>query len=220
MKKLISFVKTSLLGGLLVILPVTIIVFMFQWLFTKVTRLIQPLTNLVLSVLPIKHELLGDIIVLAVIIFSCFLIGAVVKTNYGKVLWRFLDKKLSLLPGYDIVKDTIAQFIGNEKSTLGDVAIVRPFKNSTLQTGFITDEYMADSMGQKLVTVFVPTGPNPTSGMVYHLTEDQVIRSNVTPDRAIKSILSCGAGSAEIVSSKIKETRLLQQDENKKIKHL
>ena len=80
MSKLISFVKTSLIGGLLVILPVTIIVFMFQWLFVKVTRLIQPLTNLVLSVLPIKHELLGDIIVLTVIIVSCFFIGAVVNT--------------------------------------------------------------------------------------------------------------------------------------------
>ncbi|MDM8542367.1 DUF502 domain-containing protein [Desulfococcaceae bacterium HSG9] len=202
MNKLISFVKTSLLGGLLVILPVTIILFMFQWLFVKVTRLIQPLTNLVLSVLPIKHELLGDLIVLTVIIVSCFFIGAFVKTHYGKILWKFLDKKLSILPGYSIIKDTITQFIGNEKSTMGDVAIVRPFKNSTLQTGFITDEYMVDSTGQKLVTVFVPTGPNPTSGMVYHLTEDQVIRSNVTPDRAIKSILSCGAGSAEIVNGK------------------
>ncbi|WP_240554901.1 hypothetical protein [Oceanicoccus sagamiensis] len=48
-------------------------------------------------------------------------------------------------------------------------------------------------------TVFVPTGPNPTSGMIYHLPPEQVeLLPNIKVDEALRTIIACGAGSDEL----------------------
>jgi len=49
MGKVKAFIKTSILGGVAIILPTAILVFVFKWIFTFVTGLIQPLTNLASS---------------------------------------------------------------------------------------------------------------------------------------------------------------------------
>ena len=64
-----------------------------------------------------------------------------------------------------------------------------------LMTGFITD-----NQGE-IITVFVPTGPNPTSGNIYHLPKAKVLKTGASVDNGMKSIISCGAGSAEVFAS-------------------
>ncbi len=59
-------------------------------------------------------------------------------------------------------------------------------------TGFITEDQ------GEILTVFVPTGPNPTSGNIYHVNRDQVLFTNTSVDNGMKTIISCGAGSTEI----------------------
>jgi uncharacterized membrane protein len=59
-------------------------------------------------------------------------------------------------------------------------------------TGFITD-----NLGE-LITVFVPTGPNPTSGNIYHIPKEKVFKTDSSVEAGMKSIISCGAGSSEI----------------------
>jgi uncharacterized membrane protein len=56
-----------------------------------------------------------------------------------------------------------------------------------------------------MITVFVPTGPNPTSGLIYHVPKDRVTKTDAAVDLAMKTIISCGAGSAgvfELVTKK------------------
>ena len=63
-------------------------------------------------------------------------------------------------------------------------------------TGFITDDQ------GEIITVFVPTGPNPTSGNIYHLQKDRVLKTGAPVDNGMKTIISCGAGSTEIFESR------------------
>ena len=70
--------------------------------------------------------------------------------------------------------------------------IVDLFGSGTLMTGFITDDQ------GEILTVFVPTGPNPTSGNIYHVPKDNVLRTKAAVDTGMKTIISCGAGSNEI----------------------
>jgi uncharacterized membrane protein len=70
------------------------------------------------------------------------------------------------------------------------------FNTGTLMTGFITDDQ------GEIITVFVPTGPNPTSGLIYHLPRARVLKTNASVDSGMKSIISCGAGSAEVFASR------------------
>jgi len=196
MNKFQSFIKTTLLGGLVVILPVTIIAAVFGWLYVKVTGWIQPLTNVVVKIVGLG-EFLSDLIVISVIVGFCFLIGLAVKTQVGRFVHNKLESKvLKIAPGYNLVKETVLQFLGRKKSPFSRVALVQIFENQTKVTAFVTDEHKDGSY-----TVFVPTGPNPTSGQIFHLNGRFVHPIDIGVDVAMRSIISCGAGSDILIKA-------------------
>ncbi|MBW2053951.1 MAG: DUF502 domain-containing protein [Deltaproteobacteria bacterium] len=194
MSRLNSFTKTSLLGGLAVILPVAIFLFIFKWLLNWTTSIIQPLTNLVMAKSHLQ-EIAADLLVLAVIILTCFFVGMIVKTKVGRFIHENLENHiLKAFPGYSLIKDTVMQFVDQDKSPFSSVALVNIFENNTLMTGFVTDSHADGSY-----TVFVPTGPNPTSGNIYHLKHEFVRVIDAPVEEAMRSIISCGAGSTGLL---------------------
>jgi len=195
MGRLKSFLKTSLLGGVVVILPVAILAAVSLWIFNLVTGLIEPLTRLLIKDSQL-NEYTAEVIVIILIIVSCFFVGVLVRTRLGAFLYRFIETRiLKLAPGYSMIKDTVLQIFGSRKdSPFSSVAIARIFGNDTRVTAFITDTHADGSY-----TLFVPTGPNPTSGLIYHLDGKYVQPVNIPVQDAMRSIISCGAGSAKLM---------------------
>jgi len=85
-KKLKNFLITTLLGGVIVILPIVILFAVVSWLFNFVTSLIQPLTDVLIARSDFK-ELIADGIVIAIILCVCFFVGMVVRTRLGRFLF-------------------------------------------------------------------------------------------------------------------------------------
>ena len=195
MEKLKNFLKTSLLGGVVVILPVAILVSVTLWLFDLVTGLIEPLTRLLISDSQL-NEKAAEILVIILIVLTCFFVGVLVRTQLGGFLYRFIETRiLKLAPGYSMIKETVLQIFGSKKdSPFSSVALVQVFGNETLMTAFVTDKHEDGSF-----TVFVPTGPNPTSGLIYHLEGRYVHPVDIPVQDAMRSIISCGAGSAQLM---------------------
>ena len=194
-----NFLKTTLLGGIIVILPITILIFVFRWLFNVVANGIKPLTDLVVSAIPLLpdqyDELIATIIVISVILGVCFLVGLFIRTKLGQLIFNVLENGvLSKAPGYKMVKETVNQFFGRKQSPFSSVALVQIFQNETKVTAFITDRH-----DNGIVTVFVPTGPNPTSGFIYHIPEEFVHPVNVRVEDAMRSVISCGTGSGMLI---------------------
>ncbi len=198
LKRTKNFFKTTLLGGIIVILPTIILVFAFKWLFGMVGNGIKPLTDLVVNniALPDRYdELIATLIVLSVIVLGCFFVGLFVRTRLGKYIYSgFEGTVLSKAPGYKMVKETVNQFLGKKESPFSSVALVRIFENDTKVTAFITDRH-----DDGTITVFVPTGPNPTSGFIYHLDSKYVHPVDVSVEDAMRSVISCGAGSEKLI---------------------
>ncbi len=204
MSRMKSFIKTSFLGGLTVILPVAILVFVFKWVFNVVTRIIQPVTNLILIKSDV-HEILADLLAVAVIIIVCFFVGVIVKTKVGTFIHTSLeDSILKFAPGYSMIKEIVTQFFGRKKVPFSSVALVQIFESETMMTAFVTDEHSDGSY-----TVFVPTGPNPTSGNIYHLEGKFVHPVDVPVEEAMRSIISCGAGSTRLIDAHRKYKRVV-----------
>ena len=193
-----TFFKTTLLGGVIVILPAIILGLAFKWLFGKVSDGIRPLTQFVVSHLdlPDRYEhAIAMFIVLSVILLSFFLVGLFVRTRIGRWIYSaFENSLLSKAPGYKMVKETVNQFLGKKESPFSSVALVQIFENDTKVTAFITDRH-----DNGTITVFVPTGPNPTSGFIYHLDPQYVHPVDVSVEDAMRSVISCGAGSNALV---------------------
>ena len=199
MQRINNFIKKSIIGGLLIISPIIILIFAFRWAFSTVTTLIEPLTA------PITQhsnapDAAIDLLVILLILTGCFIVGNLASTSTGKWLHAHFDDSLAkLAPGYNLVKDIINQLFGSDSESpfnQGEVARARIFGRdiATEVTGIITSRH-----NDGTITLFVPTGPNPTSGMIYHLPGEQVeLLNGIKVDEALRTIIACGAGSGEL----------------------
>ncbi len=199
MNRLKGFLKTSLLGGVVVVLPVAILVSVSLWAFRLIMGWIEPLTRLIIKDSQLNEYAASGLVVVLIIV-TCFFIGVLVRTRLGGFFYRLIEQRvLRLAPGYSLIKDTVLQIFGNRKdSPFSSVALVRLFGNETMATAFITDTHADGSY-----TVFVPTGPNPTSGLIYHLPGKYVKPVRVPVQDAMRTIISCGAGSEKLLRGQL-----------------
>jgi uncharacterized membrane protein len=171
-------------------------VVVLKWIFNFVIQIIQPLTQLVAARSNFQ-ELAAGAIVLGIILSSCFLVGAIVKTKLGQFFRGHFENVLSkFVPGYGMIKSTIAQIFDRKKYPFSSVALVQAFENDTLMTGFVIDKHPDDTY-----TVFVPCGPNPTTGYIFHLQQQYVHPVTVPVEDALRSVISCGVGSKPLLDA-------------------
>lgn len=199
MQPINNFIKKSVIGGLLVVLPIIILFAAFRWVFRIIASLIEPLTQPIVAQTG-ASVLAVDLLVILLILVACFIVGSVATTRVGVWLHNRFDHTLArLAPGYNLVRDIIHQVLGDSSNSpfkRGEVAKARLFGAdiATEVTCIVTSHH-----DNGWFSVFVPTGPNPTSGLIYHLPADQVeLIPTIKVDEALRSIIACGAGSAAI----------------------
>jgi uncharacterized membrane protein len=195
LKKIKSFLKTTMLGGVLVVLPLVILILVFKSLYEFIADKLKPITYILLETAKLQ-EFVASMLAIILILLFFFVVGLLVKTRLGRFSIEKLEIKIfTKLPLYKFIKETILQLVGNEKNVFKNVALVKLFGNETRVTAFITDEHDDGSF-----TVFVPSGPAPTAGFIYHLTRNNVQIINYPIDKAMRTIFSVGAGSNELLT--------------------
>jgi uncharacterized membrane protein len=194
MNRLKQFIRTTFVGGFLIVLPIVILLIVLNWLFATLTDYIRPITNILIQTARV-NEFVASFFAVVFIVLVFFLVGLLVKTEIGKVSFQaFEDKFLAKIFGYRIIKETVLQIFGEEKNVFKAVALVKLFGNETLMTAFVTDEHSDGSY-----TVFIPSGPAPTAGFVYHVQKEQITIIDIPVDQALRTILSLGAGSKKLI---------------------
>jgi uncharacterized membrane protein len=196
-KRVQRFFMTTLIGGFVALAPLTLIILLFRWIINLIGRNLTPLVDKLIQepdVDPLFKLALYVLTFVAILLFF-FLIGLIVRTRMVVFMSKVEERYLSRIPGYKIAKETVQQFFGKHKSFFREVVLVDIFNSGVLMTGFITDDR------GDMITVFVPTGPNPTSGNIYHIPKERVMRTDAPVDTGMKSIISCGAGSDKIFSA-------------------
>ena len=193
-KRVQNFLRTTLIGGVVALAPLTLMILLFRWVINMIGRSLTPLVEAILNDPDPNPYVKFAIYLLSftAILLLFFIIGLVVRTRLSRFLNRAEDRYLLKIPGYKLAKETIQQFFGKNRSFFKEVVLVDIFNSGALMTGFITDDQ------GDIISVFVPTGPNPTSGNIYHLQKERVTRTTAAVDVGMKTIISCGAGSAEV----------------------
>jgi uncharacterized membrane protein len=193
-KRLRNFFRTTLIGGVVALAPLTLIILLFRWVINLIGRNLTPVVDkLMQDPDPNPYiKLALYLLTFTAIVLFFFIIGIVVRTRMFAFLNKAEDRYLLKIPGYRLAKETVQQFFGKNRSFFREVVLVDIFNSGVLMTGFITDDQ------GEIITVFVPTGPNPTSGNIYHMPKDRVMKTRATVDTGMKSIISCGAGSQQV----------------------
>lgn len=207
MKRLRSFITITLLGGLTVMLPMAIFVWLAEWIVDKLRSMIQPLSHWLVEQTTVTN-FVADFAVVILIMAACFVIGILVKTNIGHWIHEWIDEWLGkVAPGYGTINELVSQIFGGQgnKSLLkGEVcrAYIMGRHVPVSVTGIITARHDNGD-----VTVYVATAPIPTSGMIYHLGLDCVdLLPNISVEAAMRTVIACGSGSQIILQPKVGES--------------
>ena len=202
-------VRTTFFMGLLTLLPIAIIIAFFFWLFGLLVGIIRPILDLI----GLNYNLFLFFVVLIVLFLLIFLTGLMVRTKGGNYAFiQFERLLLKLIPGYKQIKGMIDSFTGKGASKhYKSVVLVDVYQNGSLMTGFVTDK-----PAKGISTVFVPTGPNPTNGLIYHVNDKFITRSDVTPQKAFESIIAVGKNSTEVFAKISKPQKASKRKTSKK----
>jgi len=164
------------------VLPLTILVYALVWVFNLVHKAISPLTKIIMETSTMQ-VIIADVVAVGLLVLACFLVGMFVRTRLGRWTYALIESRLlRKTPGYSMIKETVAQFLDKDKqSPFSSVALARIFESDTLVSVFVTDRHADGSY-----TVFMPTGPNPTSGNIYHLRAENVFPVDVSVEDAMR----------------------------------
>lgn len=191
-----SFVRKSLVGGLVVLLPLAVLAVVFKWVYGVATQFTSPIAKILISRFEwssFTADLLG---VVALLVF-CFITGNFVTTRLGGLLWSWTENRvMSRLPGYRPIREIIAQLLGTgENSVFGRGEVVRVWVYGRAVDvsvmGIVTGKHEDGR-----VSIFMPTGPNPTTGFIYFADEALVTyHPEIKVEQFMKLVVACGAGT-------------------------
>ncbi|GAB1446097.1 MAG: DUF502 domain-containing protein [Cyclobacteriaceae bacterium] len=191
-----GFILSTLIHGLIFLLPLMIILILLSVLFNFIFKVVSPLGEL-LNNGGGAPDWFRNLLSVGIVIFFVFIFGVVVKSIRGKNYFVEIEKKyLMKIPLYTLVHQTVHQFSGLEKFPFSQVVLIDPYKSGTLMTGFVTAH-----VNENLYTIFVPTAPNPMNGNIYHVPKESIQFLTVTPQDAMRTIMGMGTGSSCLLES-------------------
>jgi len=191
--------RTQFAAGILVVVPIGVTILILYWIFVRLDNILQPIIR---SIWGRTFPGVGFGATLVLI----YLAGVIASNIVGTRLIHYGESFLARVPVvrqlYAGIKQILEGFSKPGKTGFMQVALVEFPREGMRAIGFITNESY-DKSGERLLNVFIPTSPNPTSGFLEIVTEDKVIRTNISVDDALKMVVSAGRVSLEEVSDKL-----------------
>ncbi len=208
MKKFFKHLRSKIIAGFLVILPLGITIFILKFVFTALDDQVGPLGPQVTHFL-FRREL--HIPGLGIIIFFLllYLLGLITTNVMGRKLVGWADRFFTNLPVvkniYLSSKQLTDAFSATRKGSFRQAVFVEFPQPGNFVLGFITNE-IADLTPHTKVTVFIPTAFVPPQGFTLFLSKEKLIPSQLTIEEAIKAIMSVGIVTPHHLSIPLSES--------------
>jgi uncharacterized membrane protein len=186
--------RRDLRSGLVIVAPIAVTGWALLWLFRVVDGF---LGRMVGPFLPIPLPGLGLLLLLVTLIA----VGAISRSRFGVALILWLDQRLSRIPLASWVYGTATQIthstLDAKSGTFKRCVLVEYPKENSWALGFVTaaaPDVFREQLGiPDLVSVFVPTTPNPTSGFLLMVPESTTVDSGIPTETGFRLVISAGA---------------------------
>lgn len=201
-------VRNYFVTGLILFIPVFITIWALSWAFNTIDGVLkEPFEN----AFGWYREGIGFGLTIVLI----FIFGIVGSRVAGRNAIKFMEFHIKKIPVirelYNGTKQIIESFNRQESGNFVEVVFIEFPRKGTFTPGLVTN-VAYDREGRRMLNVYVPTAPNPTSGFLQILPEDQVIATDMTVDECMKMVISAGKFSHSDVG-KLKLRQPDDQDE-------
>ena len=195
-RSILSRIRNYFIAGVVVLIPIGITIYLTLFLVSILSRILPKEVN------PnhyLPYNVPGVEIVTAIVLIT--LIGWLSLSFLGKRMLKLFNSILRKIPILRTIYSAIGQmtetFTNTDKERKNVVLVEYPSKGSWA-VGFATKENSGEisrKTNKKLINVFIPTTPNPTSGFLLMFPKDEVIYLDFTFEEASKFIVSAGTAS-------------------------
>ena len=180
-------IKTRIFAGLLASIPIAVTFWILKFLFNRIDSLASPF----LKKVGIEIPGLGIILTLLFI----FVLGLFITNVLGKTLFNWGEKILAKLPIVNTIYNTIKQitsaFSGSTVKSFQQVIFIQYPREGLWTMCFVTNQSKNEN-GDTFYHVFVPTTPNPASGVFIVIPKKDAIHPDISVEDGLKAIISGG----------------------------
>ncbi len=179
--------RTRVASGFLILVPILITYLILVFIVGPLDRLLRPLFD------GTRLDFPGIGVIVTVLTF--YLVGAFLA---GQRFQKVQDAVLSRIPMvnviYGVAKQATEALSGPVGHHYSRVVLVQWPRADVHALGFVTGHLGGPSgdSGEQMVAVYIPTVPNPTSGMLAFFAEEDIVETNITVEDAMKTVFSGG----------------------------
>ena len=195
MEAILRFVRTTLVGGVLFLVPIVVLVVILGKAIAIARMLADPLAKMlgVESVIGLHTPVL---LAAALVVAACFLAGLAARTTLGRRTVGGLEGAvLSKIPGYGLLKGLSQSVLGAEGTESFPVVLVR--LDDASQVG-----WQIETLEDGRAAVYLPGAPDPRSGSVLYVAAERVQPLDATLASAYTCMRKFGSGSKELLRAR------------------
>ncbi len=185
-------IRNVFITGIVVILPLAGSLYIIYFIFSLINQGTEPLIEMALG-----RKIPGVGIVFSFIVI--FLIGLFATNIIGKRIILFGEKILLKIPLfnsiYTSIKNVLDAIFTQKHSSFKKPVLLEYPREGIYSIGFLTKDsspYFDAITGKELYNIFLPTTPNPTSGMFIMVPKEEAVILDLTIEEALKLIISGG----------------------------
>jgi uncharacterized membrane protein len=189
MRAIAEFTKTTLIGGVLIVVPVYLTVLLLLKAMSTIGGLVSPITHELPTTLPFR-----ELIALLLLVATCFVCGIAVRTGPG--LWAKNAVERALLekiPGYALIRGLAGRLVGKKDEQTFSVVLAEI--EDALVPAFLVEE-----CDEQHCVIFVPSVPTPAAGALYIIVKTRVHPVDVPFTQAVSVISKWGSGASELLA--------------------
>jgi len=198
-RSLTLILRNYFITGVVVLIPIGFTLYLSKILIGVSSKIIPENIN-PNSYLP--YAIPGIEILISIILIT--IVGGLSLSFLGKRILKLIDDLFKRIPFLRAIYSAIVQMtetFSNKDNDKKSVVLIEYPRKGVWAVGFATKENkseMAKKTNQKLINVFVPTTPNPTSGFLLMFPIEDVIYLDMNFEEASKFIVSAGTSSGKV----------------------
>lgn len=203
MKGIYLHFRKHVLRGLLALIPLGLSLFILKVIYDLIDKRILDFFD---QIIGFRIPGMG----IALLLIILYVAGFITSNIIGRRLVHLFESGISKIPiiktTYQIGKQLASTLSLPEKNVFKSVVLVNYFRPEVWTIGFITGTLLDEKNNEKLLKVFIPTVPNPTSGVLVILKDAQTFDPGWSVEQAMKMVVSGGIiGPEQIADGPRKE---------------
>lgn len=200
--KITTRIRNDFITGIAIVLPIAITIIVLNLIFKGLNKtLIEPFVGVFEPLIVDPYAaLLAKVVILILILSVITLMGVAARIIFLRKFFTFWESILLRVPMvnkiYKGTKQMSKAFLGEGKTVFKKVALLEYPRRGIYSIAFVTAEgkkELVDKTGRELVSLFLPTTPNPTSGLFIAVPKEEVIFLDMSIEDGFKLIISAGA---------------------------